>query len=398
MTRKILITGASVAGNTAALLLSQQGNEVHVVEKADEFRLGGQNVDVRGAGREVLRKMGLDDAAKKLSTGEYGTDFVDENDKVIARFDMDENTDRGLTAELEIRRGDISRLLYEPAAERAAYRFGDTIKEVENGAKGVRVTFASGEEETFDLLIVAEGVGSSTRELVFPGENEPRWMDMTVGYFSIPQEEHDSAFARQYNTIGGRGAIVKPGRDNQLGAYMGIQKHSEGEHEWDLERQKHFMRDQFKDDGWEIPRLLEQMEKTEDFYFDVLRQVKMPRWSEGRIVLTGDAAWCPTPMSGIGTTLAIVGSYVLAGELTRHDNLAEALVSYEKQLRPFIKEGQGLPKIVPRLMWPHTRFGITMLRGALRVAGTDLGQKVVVENFARDSNSFSLPDYDLAAV
>lgn len=397
MTRKFLITGASVAGNAAAFWLARQGHDVTVVEKWDAFRTGGQNVDVRGAGRETLRKMGLDAAAMGLATGEYGTDFVDEAGTVIARFEPDEGTDRGLTAELEIRRGDISQLIYRRAAERATFRFGDAVEAVRDDGDRVRVTFESGARESYDLLVVAEGVGSSTRELVFPGENQPRWMDMTIGYFSVPKRSSDGGYARQFNTVGGRGAMVKPDREDRLGAYLGIQKRSDGEHEWDPDRQKRFMRDRFRDDGWEIPRLLDHMDRTDDFYFDVLRQVRMGRWSKGRVVLTGDAAWCPTPISGIGTTLALVGSYVLAGELAACDDARDALASYEAIMRPFVEEGQGVPKLVPRLMWPHSRFGLSVLRGALRVAGTELGQKVVVENFARDANRFELPAYAMAA-
>lgn len=396
MSRKILITGTSVAGNTAAWWLSRQGNTVHVVEKADEFRGGGQNVDVRGAGREVLRRMDLDDAGMKLSTKEYGFQFVDEDNTVLAQFDIDEDGDRGLTAEMEIRRGDIARLIYEPASDTATYRFGDTITNVEDAEDGVMVTFESGTCDTYDLLIVAEGVGSSTRELVFPGENDPRWMDMTIGYFSIPRKPTDSGYGRQYNTVGGRGGILKPDRDHdQLGGGIAIQKKPEGENEWDVSKQKQFMREQFAGDGWEIPRLLDGMDAAKDFYFDVLRQVKMKRWSKGRIVLTGDAAWCPTPMSGIGTTLAIVGSYVLAGELSKHDRLEDAFASYDELMRPFVEEGQGTPKIVPRLMWPHSRFGISMLRGALQLAGSDFAQKTIIRHFSRDSNKFDLPEYQL---
>ena len=119
----------------------------------------------------------------------------------------------------------------------------------------------------------------------------------------------------------------------------------------------------------------------------------MPRWSNGRVVLTGDAAWCPTPLSGIGTTLAMVGSYVLAGELAKAGDPAAALAQYARILRPFIEEGQGLPKIVPRLLWPHSKLGLTVLRNVMRVAGSPLGQKLVRQGFARDSTSIDLPEY-----
>ncbi|WP_115554604.1 FAD-dependent monooxygenase [Xanthomonas arboricola] len=394
MSRRILISGASVAGTTAAWWLDAYGVEVDVVERAPAFRDGGQNVDVRGNAREVLRRMGLEARAFERSTKELGTDWVSEDNRVIARFKADESdTDGGPTADLEIRRGDLARILYDATRERVPYRFGDSICDLAQDQDGVDVTFHSGHSARYDAVIVAEGVGAHTRELVFPGENVPYWMDMTIAYFSIPRLPHDSAYARQYNTVGGRGATLKPALDGKLGAYLGLQKRPEGENAWSLERQRHYMQAQFANDGWEFPRILEAMKDVDDFYFEVLRQVRMPRWSAGRVVLTGDAAWCPTSLSGIGTTLAMVGSYVLAGELAQASAPTQALTHYERIMRPFVKEGQNVPKIVPRLLWPHSTVGLTLLRGAMRLAGTPLVRRVINNSFARDSNSIALPDY-----
>lgn len=133
---------------------------------------------------------------------------------------------------------------------------------------------------------------------------------------------------------------------------------------------------------------------VDDFYFDVLRQVRMDRWSNGRVVLTGDAAWCPTALSGIGTTLAIVGAYVLAGELARSETPATAFAHYERIMRPFVKQGQNIPKLVPRLLWPHTRFGLAVLRNAIRLASRPALRSFINNHFARDANAIALPSYD----
>jgi len=394
MSRRILITGASVAGNTAAWWLVRHGFEVEVVERAPAFRDGGQNVDVRGNAREVLRRMGLEDLALARSTQERGTDWVTEDDGVVARFAADDSeTDSGPTAELEIRRGDIARIIYDAVGKQARFRFGDSIAGIEQDASGAKVTFESGRQARYDVVVVAEGVGSHTRELLFPGENQPRWMDMTLAYFSIPRKPEDSEYARQYNTVDGRGATLKLSLDGKLGAYLGIQKKPEGEHTWSTEQQRSFINQQFAHDGWEIPRILEAMKHADDFYFDVLRQVHMERWSTGRVVLTGDAAWCPTSLSGIGTSLAMVGGYVLAGELASHDDATAAFAHYERVMRPFVKEGQDIPKLVPRLLWPHSQAGLAILRGAMRVASTPLVRKLINNGFARDSNRIDLPDY-----
>ncbi|KQM88771.1 FAD-binding monooxygenase [Sphingomonas sp. Leaf23] len=396
MEDRVLVTGASVAGVTAAWWLARQGIAVDLVERAASFRTGGQNVDVRGAGRAVLRRMALEQAALDLSTGEYGTDLVDSDNQLVARFGVDGDGDRGPTAELEIRRGDIARLILDDLGDGVATRFGDHVAGIVQDDTGVDVTFASGRTGRYATVIVAEGVGSSTRELVFPGENDPRSMDMTVAYFSVPRRDHDGDYARLYNTTEGRSAILKPDREaTTLGAYIGMQGKADGTEHWDIDRQKRHVRERFADVGWELPRLLDAMEATDDFYYDVMRQVRMERWSNGRVFLTGDAAWCPTGMSGIGTTLAIVGSYVLVGELRRHADPRAAALGYDTVMRPYVDEGQGLPRIVPRLLWPHSRIGVGALRTAARVVSAAPLQKLVAGNFARDAEKVDLPEYSL---
>ncbi|WP_223572560.1 FAD-dependent monooxygenase [Xanthomonas citri] len=344
----------------------------------------------------VLRRMSLETIALERSTRERGTDWVTEDDRVLARFEAaDSSNDSGPTAELEIRRGDIARIVYDAALQNGAtFRFDDSIVRVEQSDDGVHVTFASGLRERYTCVVVAEGVGSHTRELVFPGENMPRWMNLTIAYFSIPQRDHDSAYARQYNAPGGRGAVVKPVRDGMLGVHIGIQKRPESEHTWSAAQQRAFIHAQFSGLGWEFPRIVQAMEKVDDFYFDVLRQVRMPRWSNGPVVLTGDAAWCPTALSGIGTTLAMVGGYVLAGELAKADTPSAAFARYEQIMRPFVDEGQNIPKLLPRLLWPHTRVGLAVLRGAMHIAGSPVFKKFINDRFARDSRSMVLPRYE----
>ena len=178
MSTKILITGASVAGNACAWWLGRAGYDVTVVERAPAFRDGGQNVDVRGVGRTVLRQMGLEDAALAAGTGEEGTAWVEEDGSIAAQFLTAEIGRDGPTAEMEILRGDLARLLYDGARAQATYRFGDHVVGIEQGGDAA-VTFASGTTERYDAVIVAEGVGSTTRDLVFPGENRPRPMNLT---------------------------------------------------------------------------------------------------------------------------------------------------------------------------------------------------------------------------
>ncbi|SEN61671.1 TspO and MBR related proteins [Sphingomonas gellani] len=290
MSRSVLLTGASVAGNTAAWWLGRAGFAVTVVERAPAFRDGGQNIDVRGPGREVLRRMGLERAALDRGTGEQGTAWVEEDGRIVARFLTQDHGSDGPTAEMEILRGDLSRLLHEPAACHATYRYDDSIAGVDQDGEGADVTFASGRTERYDAVIVAERVGSRTRELVFPGERDPCWMDLSLAYFTIPRVADDDRLWRWYHAVGGRSVSLRPDRHGTTRAMLSVQKRPGGEQEWSIDRQKAWLRDTFADAGWQSARVLAEMDTTDDFYFDVLRQVRMKRWSNGRVALTGDAA------------------------------------------------------------------------------------------------------------
>lgn len=381
MVRRILITGASVAGNAVAGLLGRQGFDVTVVERAPAFRDGGQNVDVRGVGREVLRRMGLERAALEHGTGEEGTAWVDRHGRVAAKAVTAELRGDGPTAEMEILRGDLARLLYEPARQHADFRFGDHVERVEQDEGAATVHFASGRSERFDAVVVAEGVGSSTRDLVFPGENAPRWMNLAIAYFTIPRTATDDRMWRWYNAPGGRSVSLRPDRHGTTRAMLMLHQPPSGEQTWGAARQKAYLRERFADAGWETPRILAAMADTDDFYFEVLRQVRMPRLSRGRVVLTGDAAWCATPIGGIGTTLAVTGAYVLAGEMGRADDVAAAFAAYERTMRPMAEQVHRIPRIVPRLMHPRSRAGIWLLHRVLRAANTPVVQRLSTKLF-----------------
>jgi 2-polyprenyl-6-methoxyphenol hydroxylase-like FAD-dependent oxidoreductase len=393
MSLNVLVTGASIAGCATAQWLARQGLSVTVVERAPSFRDGGQNIDVRGVGREVLDLMGLERAALEQGTGEEGTAWIDATGKPVATFRTDELTGDGPTAELEILRGDLARLLYQAATDSVRFRFGDHVCAVEETSHGASVRFASGESDIYDLVVVAEGVGSSTRDLVFPGENDPRWMNLAMAYFTIPRIPSDNRLWQWYHATDGRSISLRPDRHGTTRAMLCNQKSPEGEQDWDVARQKAWLARIFADAGWQAPRVLAAMAKTEDFYFDVLRQVRMERWSKGRVVLTGDAAWCVTPLGGIGATLALTGACVLAGELARQTDLAAALHAYETVMRPMVGEAQATPRIVPRLMNPHSRAGIHLLHGALRIASLPALRDAAARLFARPPEEPDLATY-----
>ncbi len=259
---KILITGGSIAGCCLAWWLSRADFAVTVAERHTTFRDGGQNIDVRGAAREIVRKMDLEEAVKAAGTGEAGIRFVDEHNEIIAEFPVSDTGSGGPTAELEILRGDLARLLFDACKDRVDFRFGKRIVSIEDGESAVAVSFESGAEETFDVVIVAEGVGSSTRELVFPDENRPRPLDVTMGYFTIPKGSSDSDFCRIHTAGEGRSIWLRPDNKGTTRAILTIQKAPSREDEFSAGEQKTFLRERFASAGWETPRVLSGLDQT----------------------------------------------------------------------------------------------------------------------------------------
>ena len=394
MAQRVLVTGGSVSANALAWWLLKGGFEVVVVEKAREFRDGGQSIDLRGAGRVVAERMGIDAEIDRNGTNETAWTFVDEDGDEAAAFRLADVGGGGPTAQLEILRGDLARIMFEKIKDRVDYRFGDYVEALDDRGGQVVARFHSGKEETFDLVLVAEGVGSTTRELVFKGENHPRWMDMTIAYFTIPRGEGDGTDARWYNAPGGRCIFLRPDPHGGTRAVLMIREEARESRDLSDDEAKSWLKERFTDAGWEAKRVLAGLDQADDLYFEELRQVKMDRWSSGRIALTGDAAWCATPISGIGTTLAVVGAYVLAGELAKTDDYAAAFREYERIMRPFIDEGQGVSKANQFWTHPRTRFGIATQHAVLGVLSKPIIRDIFLKIGMHESSKIELPEYD----
>ena len=267
---------------------------------------------------------------------------------------------------------------------------------MEDRGAAVHVRFESGREEEYALLLVAEGVGSSTREKLFPGENDPRWMDMTLGFFTIPRAPSDGTDARWFNAPGGRSVFLRPDPHGTTRAVLTLKEEAREPSDLPDEDAKAWLKETFADAGWETPRVLAGLEQADDLYFEVLRQVRMERWSKGRIALTGDAAWCATPVSEVGTTLAVVGAYILAGELAETDDHEAAFLEYDRLMRPFVEEGQGKGK---GPSWTHaqTKFGITLQRTTLNLLSKPILRDAFMALGMRDPGDVELPDYRFAS-
>lgn len=357
--KKVLVSGASIAGPTLAFWLSKYSFDVTVVERSKSLRLGGQNLDVRGAGRAIVRMMGLEKEILAANTGEIGLQFVDSDNNVQAAFPSDGPD--SFTSEAEILRGDLVNILYNITKDSVKYIFGNYITAIDQSDNGIKVTYNDGEPEIFDLLIAADGVRSNTRQLIFGDEPQIKFVGLYNAWYTIPKKETDTKWARWYTAPGSRVMMIRPDNQGTVRASFSFLSSDKSYQKLSNSEQKKILKEKLSGAGWEANRLAEEVEKNDDVYFDGISQVHAPRWFNGRAGMIGDAAYCPTPLTGMGTTLAITGAYLLAGELSRNDKYEDAFLAYEKRMRPFVEDIQRLPPGVPWLAHPKSKFGVAVV-------------------------------------
>ncbi len=344
---RVLVAGASIAGPALAHWLHRRGAEVTVVERAPELRPGGQAVDARGVTKEVIRRMGLDAAVRAACTDTASAYTVDADGNVLETFRADDDGGDGYIADIEILRGDLSRVLYDDTHDDVEYVFGDRIAEITQDTDGVDVVFAGGDRRRFDLVIGTDGLHSALRATVFgPHERFLRHLGLILAFYSVPNEFGLDSWMLDYQQPG-RSAGLRPiGDATRAMAIFSFASVDFDVDYRDIESQKRLLRERMAGMDWLTPRILAHLDDTPDFYLDQVAQVVMDRWSSGRIGLLGDAAFSSSPMSGQGTGLALVGAYLLAGELAAAGwDPAAGFAGYERRMRPFVEANQEIGRL-----------------------------------------------------
>ncbi|MFD9734584.1 FAD-dependent monooxygenase [Umezawaea sp. NPDC059074] len=347
---RVLVAGASIAGPALAHWLRRRGAEVTVVERAPELRPGGQAVDARGVAKEVIARMGLDAAVRAACTDTAGAHTVDADGTVLETFRADDDGGDGFIADIEILRGDLSRVLHDDTRDGVEYLFGDRIAELAQDADGVDVVFAGGGRRRFDLVIGADGLHSALRAMVFgPHERFLRHLGHVLAFYSVPNEFGLDRWLLEHQETG-RSALLRPIQDATRAMAMFYFAAPDFDVDYrDIEAQKDLLRKRMDGLGWLTPEILAHLDDTPDFYLDQVAQVVMDRWSTGRVGLLGDAAFSSSPMSGQGTGLALVGAYVLAGELAAAEwNPEVGFARYEERMRSFVEANQEIGRLNAR--------------------------------------------------
>jgi len=344
----ILISGASVAGLNTAFWLLKYGFKVTIVEHSPHIRAGGQALDVRGPALEVAARMGILEDIRSNSTQLNGMLIIDAS----TGRELSRNTEHTLTRgkhdrpDVEVLRDDLLKVLFKAVGNQAKYIFDDSIVSINQNDSGVDVTFSKASPQSFDLVIGADGLHSNVRKKVFGDEKQfIRFLGHYVAIFTIPNilgldhwevvYQHNDAPIAVY--------IVKQ-RESEARVYLGFSKDTPLEYDYhDINFQKRMVAERIANVGQDIPKILEYMHKSDNFYFDSMNQILMDTWSKGKVTLVGDAGYSVSVSLGQGTTVAMVGAYVLAGELAAHKNdLQKGLNNYETALREYVESNQKL--------------------------------------------------------
>jgi 2-polyprenyl-6-methoxyphenol hydroxylase-like FAD-dependent oxidoreductase len=382
----VLISGASVGGPALAYWLAEYGFEVTVVERAAALRPGGQAVDVRGPALEVAGRMGVLDELRGLATDMRGMSMVDASGQELYR--TTEGTLSGgdfATQDVEILRDDLCHLLYGTAADRTEYLFDDSVTALAQDGQRVHVTFERAAPRTFDLVVGADGLHSNTRRLAFGPEAE--YITHLGTYLSVFTAPNYLGLDRwqvwhQSGTVGG--AFMTARGNAELRVFAGFESPEPVDYDHrDTEAQKKLVQDRLAGVGWEFPRALRYMWDAPDFHFDSMSQIHLDQWWRGRVVLLGDAGYCGSPLSGQGTSMAMVGAYVLAGELKAAggDHRA-AFPGYQDALRDYVAGNQ--------------RLALTNKARVQAQTGTAQGEAIAeieFQDFGQVVNALVLKDY-----
>lgn len=411
MPLRILISGAGVAGPALAWFLAKTGSRVTVVEKTQTLLPHGQNVDMRGSAIQVIKKMGLIDEVRRFNTTEKGCQFIDPQGKPFAPFPVLDSVGASFTSEFEILRGDLAAIFHEATKDlpNIKYAFSTTIRNViSNDENSVKVELSNGEVQEFDLLVAADGQWSRVRKLSFPPEVvKIRDLGMYATYWTIPRLPTDNDWWNVYVALKSRVVHLRPDPHNTTRAMMSCMPCNKSQEKaWyeagrsDRQAQEDLVRKEFADAGWQTQRLLDAMDQAEDFYFQPIQQIKMSKWSQSRVVCLGDAAHAPSPLTGMGTSLAVVGAYVLAGELSKlgdGEYPSKALESYETLFRPFVEETQKIPFFVPAIAHPETAWKRWMVQCIASVMSRAAATPWITKRFGDkpDQEDFPLPKYSI---
>ncbi|KUH83473.1 MULTISPECIES: FAD-binding domain [unclassified Mycobacterium] len=391
---KVAISGAGVAGPAFAHWMLRAGHEVTLIEKAPSFRTGGYVIDFWGLGYRIAQKMGIEEDV--LDAG-YQVDelrSVRADGRVAASFDVDPIRRATVGRYTSLPRGDLAAAIYRSVEDHIETLFSESICDIDDRSTGVMVELEREGTRAFDMVIGADGLHSNVRNLVFGPESAyVRYLGCQVAACVLDGYRPRDELVYVTHNMPGR-QIGRFALDGDRTLVLFIFRSSDPQVAPDTESSKKLLRAEFAGGGWECSQILDALDGVDDIYFDVVSQIRMDRWSAGRVALIGDAAACVSLLAGEGTGLAMVEAYVLAGELARSpEDIGRGFAEYEARLRHFIGQKQaGATKFISFFV-ARTGLGVWLRNMALRAMNFRPLGDLVVQRSIRDD--IELPEYEL---
>jgi 2-polyprenyl-6-methoxyphenol hydroxylase-like FAD-dependent oxidoreductase len=374
---KVLISGAGIAGLSLALRLRQRGIEPVVVERAPRLRDGGYVLALSDPGLGAAERMGVADALRAARHPPHRLAYVDGAGR--ERHAIDSRAIDRLVGERQfnLMRGDIERALYDRVRDDVEVRFGTTVESLRVGKARAVAGLTGGDEVVCDLIVGADGLHSRVRALRFgPEEGFVRPLGSRVAAFLLDRAGFpDARPGTSYSlTEVGRAAALGWLDRDRLVAFL-IWRAGEGPRPDGAEEE---LRRAFAGAGWLVPAILDRVPGAGDLYLDDVAQVAMPRWSDGRTALLGDAAFAVSLIAGKGATLAMAGAVVLADALADDPgDVGAACARFEARLRPWVEAAQRMARRNARLFTPANRFQLLGREALLRLAARPVLAPVV---------------------
>jgi 2-polyprenyl-6-methoxyphenol hydroxylase-like FAD-dependent oxidoreductase len=390
---QVAISGAGVAGAALAHWLYRTGHTPTLIEKAPSFRTGGYMIDFWGVGYQVAKRMGIEDPIRAAGYQIQHLRSVGSAGEVKADVDVDvfrRMIGNDLTS---LPRGDLAAAIYATVEDKVETIFGDSISTIDEHNDGAHLTFGKTAPRDFDIVIGADGLHSNVRRLVFGREQDfEHYLGCRVGACVVDgYRPRDDLVYVTYSTPGRQLARFALRGNRTMFLFVFRAQHPST---WSAGvAPKDQLRNEFSGAGWECQEILAALDDVEDLYFDVVSQIRMERWSHGRVLLIGDAAGCISLLGGEGTGLAITEAYVLAGELARTaTDYHDAFDAYEACLRPLIKSKQAAAVRYIPFFATRTRFGLWFRNMAMRTMNFGTLATLFAGSVRDD---FELPDYGI---
>ncbi|MEP6929305.1 MAG: FAD-dependent monooxygenase [Flavobacterium sp.] len=343
---KVLVSGASIAGLSTAYWMNKSGYQVTVVEMANEPRIAGAAVDLRGKTVDIAKRMGIFEQLKAHRLTVELIEFKNQNDITEGAIPLINEGEELPDDEIEIERDTFIGLLFNILKKDVEFIFNTNITALNETKDDIEVTLKNGSTQSFSMVFGCDGIHSGVRKIWFGEESE--YAHFLNAYFSITIANKlliKQKTMQMYNVPDK--AITLNAYNNKTDIIFCFFSEKEIPYDYrDVEQQRKIILDQFTGQSWRTSELLQEVQNSEFFYFDKFCQIKMPSWTKGRVALVGDAGYGASPAAGMGASLSMNGAAGLADALQKHNgNFELAFEDYNKNLRPFIEEVQATAEL-----------------------------------------------------